>query len=261
MSSSIGFIAYYGLTPSINWFEQSGIDFKTEDDRELNVLLSEVGDIRHILKTLADNLPLPNGPRQHTLNIYLHDKQMEILARALLFLTLFCETGYAKRERMELFMDLYGNCKIRDKTDAYLQGVVNELIQLVTEDERCQSVLKQIVNFDHLKFKERDALEEVISSYYSNHGFDIESYRDQRLRGHYKERYDVRRNMIDWDYSFYVKKLAPHINLNEYRGWRQNGLAYETRLASNNVPNRTMSSFVPGQAVSIFNSSPNANFM
>lgn|ERR1719469_534649 len=128
MSSSIGFVAFYGLTPSINFFEQSGIDFQNEDDRDLNVLLSEVGDIRHILKTLSDNLPLPNGPRQHTLNIYIHDKQLEILARALLFLTLICETGYAKRERMELFMDLYGNCKLRDKTDAYLQGVVNELI-------------------------------------------------------------------------------------------------------------------------------------
>lgn len=128
MSESLGFIAFYGLTPSINFFEQSGIDIKNDDDRDINVLLSEVSDIRHILKTLSDALPLPNGPRQHTLNLYLHDKQLEILARALLFLTLICETGYAKRERMELFMDLYANCKIRDKTDAYLQGAVNELI-------------------------------------------------------------------------------------------------------------------------------------
>ena len=184
------------------------------------MLLSEVADIRHILKTLSDALPLPNGPRQHTLNIYIHDKQLEVLARALLFLTLFCETGYAKRERMELFMDLYGNCKLRDKTDAYLQGVVNELIQLVTEDERCQSVLKSIVTFDNMKFKERDGLEEVISSYYASHYYDIESYRDTRLRAHYKERYDVRKNMIDWDYSFYVKNVAPHINTKEYAGWR-----------------------------------------
>lgn len=117
-------------------------------------------------------------------------------------------------------MDLYGNCKLRDKTDAYLQGVVNELIQLVTEDERCQSVLKSIVTFDNMKFKERDGLEEVISSYYASHYYDIESYRDTRLRAHYKERYDVRKNMIDWDYSFYVKNVAPHINTKEYAGWR-----------------------------------------
>lgn len=74
MATSIGFLAFYGLSPSINWFEQSGIDFQNEDERDINVLLSEVGDIRHILKSLSDVLPLPNGPKQHTLNIYLHDK-------------------------------------------------------------------------------------------------------------------------------------------------------------------------------------------
>jgi len=75
---------------------------------------------------------------------------------------------------MEYFMDLYANSIIRDKTDAYLQGVLNELIQLVTEDSRCPSVLKTIVNFDSLRFKERDELEDVISSYYNTHPFDIE---------------------------------------------------------------------------------------
>ena len=113
-------------------------------------------------------------------------------------------------------MDLYGNCKIRDKTDAYLQGVVNELIQFVTEDDRCQSVLKDLVFFADLKFKERDELEQCISAYYSAHAYDIEAYRDTRLRHHYKERYDVRTNIVDWDYSFYVKKLCPHINQREY---------------------------------------------
>ena len=75
---------------------------------------------------------------------------------------------------MELFMDLYGNCLVRDKSNAYLQSIVNELIQLVTEDDRCQSVLKSIVDFSTLKFKERDDLEDVVSSYYENHPFDIE---------------------------------------------------------------------------------------
>lgn len=84
------------------------------------MLLSEVADIRHILHTLANAMPLANGERQHALNIYLHDKHLEVLARGLLFFTLICETSYAKRERMEYFMDLYGNSKLRDKTDQYL---------------------------------------------------------------------------------------------------------------------------------------------
>lgn len=63
MSASIGFIPFYGLSPSINWFKESQIDFANQDDRDINVLLSEVADIRHILHTLADVVPLPNGPR------------------------------------------------------------------------------------------------------------------------------------------------------------------------------------------------------
>ena len=110
---------------------------------------------------------------------------------------------------MELFMDLYGNTLLRDKTDSYLQGITNELIQLVTEDERCRSVLRPIVNFDHLKFIERDRLEDVISSYYSVHPFDIEKFRDDRLRSFFAERYDVRKNVVDWDYNFEIKELCP----------------------------------------------------
>jgi hypothetical protein len=29
---------------------------------------------------------------------------------------------------MELFLDFYANTLLRDKTDAYLQGIINELI-------------------------------------------------------------------------------------------------------------------------------------
>lgn len=191
-ASSLGFMAFYGLSPSINFFEESKIDV-VEDTGPINVLLSQVGDIRHILKSISDVVPLtkkkkvkgkmkpqPCGPRKHPINIYLHDTNYEVLGRALLLLTLICETSMSKRERMELFLDLYGNALIRDKTDTYLQGVVNELIQLVTEDDRCPSVLKEMISFEDLKYKERDELEDVISSYHAAHKFDIEKYRDDR---------------------------------------------------------------------------------
>jgi dynein assembly factor 3 len=151
---------------------------------------------------------------------------------------------------MELFMDLYSNVIIRDKTDAYLQGILNELIQLVTDDSRCTSVLKQIVHFDALRFKERDELEDVISSYYNTHPFDIEKQFDQRIRYHLKERYDHRNNMFDWDYSMYLKELCPYINPREYKTWRSTGLAFEYRLTENKIPNRTFASYIPGYNVS-----------
>ena len=72
----------------------------------------------------------------------------------------------------------------------------------MTEDPRCQNALKDVVSFDLLRFKERDEMEDVISSYHDKHPFDIEKMRDNRLRALFKERYDFRRNLTDWDYSF-----------------------------------------------------------
>lgn len=85
-----------------------------------------------------------------------------------------CETSLSKRDRMELFVDIYANILLSPKTDDYLQSILSELIQLVTEDDRCPSVLRPYVHMDTLKFKERDELEQTISSYYNSHPFDIE---------------------------------------------------------------------------------------
>ena len=44
-----------------------------------------------------------------------------------------------------------------------------------------------------------------------------------------------------------IVKMAAHVNQREYKDWRLYGVAFETRLASNTNPNRTMSSFIPGK--------------
>jgi dynein assembly factor 3, axonemal len=151
------------------------------------------------------------------------------------------------RERQEMFLDLYANSMIRDKTQRYLEGVVKELIQLVTEDDRCKSVIKSIIDFDQLRFKDRDEMEEVMSTYLKKHAFDMEKLRDQRLRHHFADRYDFRRNAVDWDYQYGIRLMAPHCHQQEYRDWRLNGIGFETRLTVNNIPNRTLSSFIPGK--------------
>jgi len=48
----------------------------------------------------------------------------------------------------------------------------------VTEDSRCKSVIKDLVNFDNLSFKDRDELEEILNSYLKRNPFDIEKLRD-----------------------------------------------------------------------------------
>lgn len=85
------------------------------------------------------------------------------------------------------------------------------------------------------------------------HQYDIGKCWDQRLRHHYKDRYDQRLNMVDWDYNMYIKTLAPHINQKQYKQWRHTGLAFEWRLAENKVPNRTFGSYLPAYNVSQLN--------
>lgn len=152
---------------------------------------------------------------------------------------------------MEIYLDLFGNCLIRDKTSQYLEEVTRELIQLVTEDDKCTSVIKDLINFETLKFKERDEMEDVFSSYLNAHKFDIEKLRDTRLRAHFKARYDFRRNLVDWDYAFGIKDFSKTVHQREYRAWRLTGIGFETRLATGSIANRTMGSFIPGKTVSI----------
>ena len=44
-----------------------------------------------------------------------------------------------------------------------------------------------------------------------------------------------------------MKDYAPAVNQQEYRAWRLNGIAFETRLAQGSIPNRTLASDVPGK--------------
>ena len=50
---ALGFVQFWGFSPAINFFQDSQID-PVKDDRDINVLVSECADIRHILKSLAD---------------------------------------------------------------------------------------------------------------------------------------------------------------------------------------------------------------
>jgi hypothetical protein len=56
MAEAIGFVPFWGFSPAINFFK--GTELSLEKDEEINVLISECADIRHILKTLAESLPL-----------------------------------------------------------------------------------------------------------------------------------------------------------------------------------------------------------
>lgn len=76
---------------------------------------------------------------------------------------------------------------------------------------------------------------------------DMETMRDNKVRFLYKERYDYRANLIDWDFNMLLKDCAPIVHFYHYKEWRMTGLAYEQRFSRYTEPNRTLASYAPGK--------------
>jgi hypothetical protein len=72
--------------------------------------MSGCSDIRHILKTICD---VCLDGKFNKVEVYFHETQKELICRALLFLHIIHEANLNYEERIELFLDLYGNAKIK----------------------------------------------------------------------------------------------------------------------------------------------------
>lgn len=53
----IGFKQFYGLTPCVGFISHMKDEIE-KDERDLNFLVSETADLRHIMKSISDILPL-----------------------------------------------------------------------------------------------------------------------------------------------------------------------------------------------------------
>lgn len=137
-----------------------------------------------------------------------------------------------------------GNTMLRERTAHYVAARARELRTLLSREE---GPLAAHVDLGHLKMRERDAVEAALATYLHNVEFDAERLRDERLRAFYGERYDVRRNVLDWDYSMGLVETAPIVHRVHFREWRMSGMAYEVRDAAYDSPNRTLASAAAGR--------------
>jgi len=166
-----------------------------EAEEPLSILLSGASDLRHLLMTIAQS---QRRKSKRPLHFFIHDNTVETLARHILFLYLLTDQNMMMRERAEVFLSLYGNTLIREKDETYLNSCVKELLSVVA-GESSHPVTK-LIDFGSLKYKDRDELAYVINGWATKHPFDVETLRDQRMRGYYRTRYDYRVNLMDWDY-------------------------------------------------------------
>lgn len=208
-----------------------------EGDGPINILIAGGADLRHVVKTVARCRR--RSDRQ--IRFFLHEGHHEVLARHVLFLQIVNNKALPIRERMEIFLSLYGNTLVRERDCSYLGDIAPEFVELVTDNSL--HPLADIVDLSHLKFKDRDILQDVFKGWYKDVPFDAEALRDQRCRGYYRDRYDYRKNLMDQDYHTHIKNSAGIINWFHYKEFCFTGVAYETRLASYKLPNRTLASY------------------
>ena len=83
--------------------------------------------------------------------------------------------------------------------------------------------------------------------WYEDVPFHAKELHDRRLRLLYKDRYDFRKNVIDWDYQWTIRPAASIIHIRQYREWRNTGIAFEFGDQRYSHPNRTMASYAEGK--------------
>jgi hypothetical protein len=164
-----------------------------------------------------------------------------------------------------MFLDIYGNALVQAKTSKYISHKRLSLIELVTGGTRAAGagsgggggggslaassspLLSELVDFESLRYKQRDEVEETLKTWAEEVPFNTTQLRDQRLRHLHGTRYDARTNLADWDYQQIVKRNAGCIHWTQYRDWRNTGVAFEFGDQTYDTPNRSMSAYVDGK--------------
>ena len=172
------------------------------------------------------------------------EPQASLIARQILLFNILWnpELDFGIQEKAELFCQIYGNILIKEKAFDFIVKQSTSMIRWVTDES---GPLSQVLDFSHLKFRERDDLEFVFKFWRdSSKSFDAKALWEYRSQSYLKKRYDSRENVIDWDYHMKLqaidKSFLSIIHKSEYVKWRMHGIAFENRDSFYNYPNKTM---------------------
>ncbi|KAG6968245.1 hypothetical protein JG687_00003858 [Phytophthora cactorum] len=164
----------------------------------INVLLAGPGDVRHVLATIARRRRWEPAMKHRPVHIYIFEKAIETLSRDLLLIQVALDAHLPLRQRCNLFLEIFGNSRVQERTSAYIEEQAKLLIDFVYND---RGSLAGLVDLSHLKMRTHDDLIDLFRSWFQNVKLDVDILRDHRLRHYYEVRYDYRDNLIDWDYT------------------------------------------------------------
>ncbi|XP_024093225.3 dynein axonemal assembly factor 3 isoform X10 [Pongo abelii] len=246
-----GSVSWWGLSPALDLQAESPpVDPDSQADTvhrtpELDVLLLGSVDGRHLLRTLSRAKLWP----RRRFNFFVLENNLEAVARHMLIFSLALEEPekMGLQERSETFLEVWGNALLRPPVAAFVRAQADLLAHLVPEPDRLEEQLPWL-SLRALKFRERDALEAVFRFWAGcekgPEAFPMNRLWDSRLRHYLGSRYDARRGVSDWDLRMKLHdRGAQVIHPQEFRRWRDTGVAFELRDSSAyHVPNRTLAS-------------------
>jgi len=227
----------------------------------IKVLLIHPGDIRHVITTLSKRKRHHGSNRSRLeplrpIHFYLLESPVQVLSRNLLLLEIISDFEVPIRQRAAVFLEVFGNCLVQDRTSRYIEQLGNDLRHFMAKGS---GRLEGLIDFSLLRYRERDELEAAFKNYSRSFAFAMESLREHRLRGYYADRYDTRKNVADWDYHQAIKPLASIIHIKQFKEWRvgsvgassssavgTGGIAFELGDQVYTEPNRTLASYAEG---------------
>ena len=245
-----GFSSFYDVQESISVANNGVLGESAELHvvmEPLRILLVHPGDIRHILATVSRRQRHHGSKsrmaRFRPIHFYLLETPIEVLCRDILLLEALNDYEVPIRQRATIFLEVFGNCKVQDRTSEYIEQLGHELRTFLANGS---GRLEGILDLSLLKYRDRDDLEAGFKCYSRSTVFDMEAYRDHRMRGFYQERYDSRKNLADWDYHQNLKTRATIIHMKQFKEWRVSGIGFELGDQVYTEPNRTLMSYVDG---------------
>ncbi|XP_076759970.1 dynein axonemal assembly factor 3 [Xylocopa sonorina] len=211
---------WWGYSPALDiQFEISKHGTKYPDEY-FDVLIVGAGDARHILKTLASSYLY----RDCIILYNVIESTLEQIARSTLLLSTCLEADLGLQEATRYYLEIFGNTLIRPATAKYLIRCCNKLADIPTNTINCPWL-----SLEQLRHKDKDRLEAIFKFWEraTCENIPITEYWDQRVRKSLKSRYDYRDGVYDWDYHMILKSRdISNLTLQEYRFWRNNGIAF-----------------------------------
>lgn len=180
-----------------------------KEKNEINILLYGAGDPRHLIKTLSKMYRHRSKEMKPSLNFYLIEGCIEVVARNILLLFIALEDPEILnlRSKVHLFMDIYGNSLIRASSSQYLAAKARTLVKAITDAEYLKVVIPML-NIDRVKYRDRDGLENSFNFWLSKefNTFNMKEYWNNRVRKLLTSRYDFREGQFDWDLNMILKE-------------------------------------------------------